>query len=85
MRETRRSQGIGAFRERFRTVEMDPVLLSGSTVEMRILWALPLLLLAGAGLVARLRRRSDSDRTLTSEPVSGQWLAEARSREDHPW
>ena len=64
---------------------MDPVLLSGIKVDMRILWALPLLLLAGAGLVARLRRRSDSDRTLTSEPVSGQWLAEARSREDHPW
>ena len=52
---------------------------------MRILWALPLLLLAGAGLVAHLRRRSDNDRALTSEPVSGQWLAEARSREDHPW
>ena len=52
---------------------------------MRVLWALPLVLLAGAGLLAVLRRRSDSDRVLTSEPVSGQWLAEARSREDHPW
>jgi hypothetical protein len=51
---------------------------------MRILWALPLVLLVGAGLVARLRRRGD-DRRLTSEPVSGQWLAEARSREDNPW
>ena len=51
---------------------------------MRMLWALPLVLLAGAGLIARFRRR-DSDRVLTSEPVSGQWLAEARSREDHPW
>jgi hypothetical protein len=52
---------------------------------MRILWALPLVLLVGAGLVARLRRRHDPDRVLTTEPVSGQWLAEARSREDHPW
>lgn len=52
---------------------------------MRILWALPLVVIVGVGLVARLRRRSDAGRVLTSEPVSGQWLAEARSREDHPW
>jgi cytochrome c-type biogenesis protein CcmH/NrfF len=52
---------------------------------MRILWVLPLILLAGAGLLARARRRGDSDRPLTTEPVSGQWLAEARSREDQPW
>jgi hypothetical protein len=52
---------------------------------MRILWVVPLVLLAGVGLLARLRRRSDPDRALTTEPVSGQWLAEARSREDHPW
>lgn len=52
---------------------------------MRILWAVPLVLLVGAGLVARLRRRSAPDRVLTSEPVSGQWLAEARSREDQTW
>jgi hypothetical protein len=51
---------------------------------MRILWALPLVLLVGAGLLARFRRR-DADRELTTEPLSGQWLAEARSREDHPW
>jgi cytochrome c-type biogenesis protein CcmH/NrfF len=52
---------------------------------MRILWALPLVLLAGAGLIARVRRRTAASRELTTEPVSGQWLAEARSREDHPW
>jgi len=52
---------------------------------MRMLWALPLVLFVGVGILARLRRRSDPDRVLTSEPVSGQWLAEARSREDHPW
>jgi cytochrome c-type biogenesis protein CcmH/NrfF len=64
---------------------MDPVLLSDCGIPMRMLWALPLILLAGAGLIVRLRRRNDSDRLLTSEPVSGQWLAEARSREDQTW
>ena len=64
---------------------MDPVLLSVAAFPMRILWALPIVVLAAAGLFVRLRRRTDSDRLLSSEPVSGQWLAEARSREDHPW
>ena len=64
---------------------MDSVLLSVAAFPMRILWAVPLIILVGAGLIARLRRRTDSDRLLTSEPVSGQWLAEARSREDQPW
>ena len=68
-----------------RMAEMDSLLLSHAAFPMRMLWAIPLILLAGAGLIARFRRRSDSDRALTSEPVSGQWLAEARSREDHPW
>ena len=52
---------------------------------MRILWAVPVVLLLGAALVARLRRRDLADQELTSEPVSGQWLAEARSREDQTW
>ena len=64
---------------------MDPLLLLNAGIHMRLLWAVPLILLAGAGLLARYRRRSDADRVLTSEPVSGQWLAEARSREEHPW
>ena len=64
---------------------MDPVLLAIPAFPMRMLWALPFVILAGAGLFVRLRRRSASDRLLSSEPVSGQWLAEARSREDHPW
>lgn len=64
---------------------MDPVLLSVAAFPMRILWAVPFVLLAAAGLIVRLRRRTDSDRLLSSEPVSGQWLAEARSREDQPW
>ena len=53
---------------------------------MRMLWFIPFsLLIVGAGFFARARRRNDSSRLLTNEPVSGQWLAEARSREEHPW
>ncbi len=53
---------------------------------MRIIWLLPLTILAlGAGFIMRARRRSGNARLLSSEPVSGEWLAEARSREEHPW
>jgi hypothetical protein len=52
---------------------------------MRMLWFLSLTLVIGAGFLARVRRRGDNARSLTNEPVSGQWLAEARSREDQPW
>jgi cytochrome c-type biogenesis protein CcmH/NrfF len=52
---------------------------------MRIIWFLPLtILIAGAGIVLRLRRRREEPQ-LTTDPVSGQWLAEARGREEHPW
>jgi cytochrome c-type biogenesis protein CcmH/NrfF len=64
---------------------MDPVLL-WMPHYMRILWFIPFaVLLVGAGFFARARRRSDDSRLLSSEPVSGQWLAEARSREEQPW
>jgi cytochrome c-type biogenesis protein CcmH/NrfF len=53
---------------------------------MRILWFIPLtLMVLSAGVFVRARRRASLTRSLTSEPVSGQWLAEARSREEHPW
>jgi len=53
---------------------------------MRILWFLPFtVLIVGAGFFALARRRGSDSRLLTSEPVSGQWLAEARSREEQPW
>jgi hypothetical protein len=42
-----------------------------------------LLVLAAGGLVARFRR-SRSNR-ITTEQLSGDWLAEARAREDEPW
>ena len=58
----------------------------GAGIPMRMLWFIPFsLLIVGAGFFARARRRNDSSRLLTNEPVSGQWLAEARSREEHPW
>jgi cytochrome c-type biogenesis protein CcmH/NrfF len=53
---------------------------------MRLLWFVPLTVLAlGAGWFLRARRRDGSIRLLKSEPVSGEWLAQARSREEHPW
>jgi len=39
----------------------------------------------GAGLVMRLRRRQTDDASLTSEPVSADWLAQARGRDEQGW
>jgi hypothetical protein len=53
---------------------------------MRLAWLIPLsVFLVGAGVLFRARRRAGDPKSLTSEPVSGQWLAEARSREEQPW
>jgi hypothetical protein len=53
---------------------------------MRFVWLIPLALFAvGAGAYYRARRRADSPRALSSEPVSGEWLAQARGREEHRW
>jgi cytochrome c-type biogenesis protein CcmH/NrfF len=53
---------------------------------MPIAWLIPVtIVLLGAGLVARARRRNRSRMSITQEPVSGEWLAEARSREEHHW
>jgi cytochrome c-type biogenesis protein CcmH/NrfF len=53
---------------------------------MRLVWLIPLTILAlGAGAYYRARRRADNPRSLTSEPVSGEWLAEARGREENRW
>ena len=53
---------------------------------MRTLWFLPLTaLIVGAGVLLRARRRGAQERSLTNDPVSSQWLAEARTREEHPW
>ena len=53
---------------------------------MRMLWWIPIAVVAvGAGLLARMRRRRHDDVSLTSEPVSSDWLARARGRDDHHW
>jgi cytochrome c-type biogenesis protein CcmH/NrfF len=52
---------------------------------MRMLWWIPLsLVVIGAGVVWRARRNR-RDVEITPGPVSGQWLAEARSREEYHW
>jgi len=67
----------------FRIDLPDPVLLRAA---VPMIWLIPVtILVVGAAAVARARRRSRSARALTNEPVSTQWLAEARSREDQPW
>ena len=53
---------------------------------MPIVWLIPItLVLAGAGVFAVARRRNRKRVSFTQEPVSGQWLAEARSREEQHW
>jgi len=53
---------------------------------MRFLWLIPIALAAtAAGLFVRARRRREEDVALTNEPVSSEWLAQARSRDEHPW
>lgn len=53
---------------------------------MPIAWLIPVsIVLLGAGLVARRRRRNRNRISFPQEPVSGQWLAEARSREEQHW
>jgi cytochrome c-type biogenesis protein CcmH/NrfF len=52
---------------------------------MRMFWWIPLSVLAiGAGVLWQARRKR-RDVAITQGPVSGQWLAEARAREDYPW
>ena len=49
-----------------------------------LVWAGGLLALAVAGAVVRLsRQRSTTE--ITSEQLSGDWLAEARAKEEHEW
>jgi hypothetical protein len=53
---------------------------------MPIVWLIPItLVIAGAGVFVVARRRNRKRVSFTQEPVSGQWLAEARSREEQHW
>ena len=51
----------------------------------RMVWLIPLaVVIFGVRVFVRTRRRTD-DRKLTTEPVSGEWLAHARSRDEERW
>ena len=53
---------------------------------MRTLWWIPLSILGlGAALLMRVRRRPQSSVTMTTDSVSGEWLAQARGREEQEW
>ena len=53
---------------------------------MFMVWLVPVTLLAlGAGVFAFARRGRKNGIAFPQEPVSGQWLAEKRSREEHHW
>jgi cytochrome c-type biogenesis protein CcmH/NrfF len=52
---------------------------------MALVWFIPFgILVLGAGAFLRARRRANRARSFTHEPVSGEWLAQARSREEPP-
>jgi len=65
--------------------EAESVLLA-VTPSMRFVWLIPFAIFAlGAGAYYRARRRADTPTPLSHEPVSGEWLAQARGREEHRW
>jgi len=52
---------------------------------MRLFWLVPITLIAlGAGVWVH-RRRKRGAVSISQDVVSGQWLAEARGRDEHPW
>lgn len=52
---------------------------------MRTLWLIPVALVAFAARVFLNRARRSRDISLSTEPVSSDWLAQARSRDEHQW
>jgi hypothetical protein len=48
-----------------------------------LVWAGGLLALAVAGAVVRRSRQRSTE--ITTEQLSGNWLAEARAKEEHEW
>jgi hypothetical protein len=49
-------------------------------------WFIPLtLVVLGPGALVRARLRRNRNRALTTEPVSSEWLAESRGREEPRW
>lgn len=52
---------------------------------MRPFWWIPVAFVAMVASVLVGRARRNKETKLSHEPVSGDWLAQARSRDDHPW
>lgn len=50
---------------------------------MQILLAAGILVTGLALLAVRRKRKSDGAQSFSTEPLSGEWLAEARARDDH--
>jgi cytochrome c-type biogenesis protein CcmH/NrfF len=52
-----------------------------------MLWLIPItILVVGTAIIVRAaRRRGQAETALTTDPVSGQWLAEIRGRDDRYW
>jgi hypothetical protein len=50
---------------------------------MQILIAAGIVVTGVAYLARRWKRKSERARAFSTEPLSGEWLAEARAREDH--
>jgi hypothetical protein len=49
------------------------------------LWLLAGGLLAFAAARSAIRRSRTRSKDLTTDQLSGEWLAQSRSREEHPW
>ena len=52
---------------------------------MRILWLVTAGMLVAAGVFVRVRHKHRRSISISSEAVSGEWLAQARGRDEHQW
>ena len=52
---------------------------------MRTLWLIPFALIAYVARAVFNRARRSRDISLSTEPVSSDWLAQARGRDDQHW
>jgi len=59
--------------------------LHWSAVPMRTLWLIPVALVAYVARAFFNRARRSRDISLSTEPVSSDWLAQVRGRDDHHW
>jgi hypothetical protein len=60
--------------------------LAESAGIMKLLWWIPVAAaVVGAGAWFRARRRRRDTAIVAGTPVSEQWLAQARGREEHHW